>query len=76
MTKIYAILDTQGNLFVDVGSNNPAYHNEGTAKAAFSRYMGWKRPYGWAYKPIFDSQERYKVVELTEVFYRLEGLDK
>jgi hypothetical protein len=69
MTAIYAILDTQTNQFISYGAKI-AWNAARNAKNAYN----YHRDYGDPQR--FDEQTRYKLVELTEAYFRLEGLDK
>jgi hypothetical protein len=71
MTKIFGILDTTTNEFVSYNSKC-AWTKVGNAKNAWANaHNGYGREF-----TRFDEQERCKIVDLTEAYYRLEGLLK
>jgi hypothetical protein len=72
MTSIYGILDTEINQFVTVASGKVAWPTARAAKSAYTCHMGPS----WCHKerPRFDEQTRYVIVDLTEAYFRLEGL--
>jgi hypothetical protein len=65
MNKIYAILDNEEGYFVSFG-----------AKIAWARAANAKNAFNLHMRKRMDEQERYVVVELTEAYFRLEGLMK
>jgi hypothetical protein len=69
MTAIYGILDTQTNQFISYGAKI-AWSASRNAKNAYNYHRDYRDP------KRFDEQTRYKLVELTEAYFRLEGLDK
>ncbi len=72
MTKIYAILDTETELFVTYNSKC-AWSKAGNAKNAFSQHQ----PYDKDWKRLkFEEQTRYKIVELTEYYWMYKGLQE
>lgn len=66
-TKIFAIRSKLTGEFLSFGSKC-AWLTEGYAKMAFAHHTYPKRK--------FDEQDEYEVIDLTEAYYRLEGLDK
>jgi hypothetical protein len=69
MTSIYGILDTETNQFVSYGAKI-AWNALRNAKNAYN----YHRNYGDNKR--FDEQTRYVIVDLTEAYFRLEGLEK
>ncbi len=70
MTKIIAILDTETNEFISYNSKC-AWTKPGNAKKAWANANnGYGREF-----VRFDEQSRYKLIDLTETYYRLEGLE-
>lgn len=65
MTKIYAIRNKQSGEFISFGAKI-AWAREANAKNAFNLHLRQK----------FDKQDVYEIIELTEAYYRLEGLMK
>lgn len=63
--SIYAIKRIQDGLFICFGAK-AAWNGCGPARSAFRLHMG---------TDIMESEE-YALVDLTEAYYRLEGLDK
>lgn len=74
MTAIYGILDTETNQFVCFENKKLAWAKPAYAKAAWNLHSGALDYFNPSHK--FNEQTRYKVVELTEAYYRLEGLEK
>ncbi len=71
MTKIIAILDTETNGFISYNSKC-AWTKPGNAKNAWANANnGYGREF-----VSFNEQTRHKLVDLTETYYRLEGLNK
>jgi hypothetical protein len=76
VTKIFGILDTETNEFVSYNSKC-AWSKIGNAKNAFALHGNvYDKFAGCFVKPYFDDQTRYVIVDLTETYYRLEGLEK
>lgn len=63
--SIFAIRNKETGTFCVWGSKC-AWVSAGAAKNAYALHMS---------KP-FDSQSKHEMVDLTEAYYRLEGLDK
>jgi hypothetical protein len=57
-----------------VASGKVAWPSERAAKSAYTCHMGPN--YFHKDRKNFNEQERYKIIELTEAYFRLEGLDK
>jgi hypothetical protein len=72
MTKVFAILDKEKDEFVTMPSGKCAWPSERAAKSAYTCHMGPN----WHYKDrqSYNEQERFVVVDLTEAYFRLEGL--
>jgi hypothetical protein len=75
MTSIYGILDTETNEFVSYNSKC-AWSKVGNAKNAFNLHTGATHSWYNPPRPKFDEQTRYVIVDLTEAYFRLEGLMK
>lgn len=72
MTRIYAIRNKETGEFVSYNSKC-AWSKIGNAKNAFNLHTGAMRYYNPP-KPKFDEQDVFEIVDLTEAYYRLEGL--
>lgn len=77
MTKIYGIRNKATGEFVSYNSKC-AWSKIGNAKNAFNLHSD--RVYDsfaeFYVRRKFDEQDEYEIVDLTECFYRLEGLCK
>jgi len=71
MNKIFAILDSETNTFISYNSKC-AWSKAGNAKNAFSQHAPYDK--GWN-RLKFDEQTRFVIVELTEPYFRLKGLE-
>jgi hypothetical protein len=74
MTSIYGILDTETNQFFTAASGNVAWPSILSAEASYIFYMKLRFPK--ADFQEFNEQTRYVIVDLTEAYFRLEGLEK
>ena len=72
MTKIYGIRNKITNEFISYNSKC-AWTKVGNAKNAWAN-ANWDYRTGKSVK--FDDQVNYEIVDLTEAYYRLEGLKK
>lgn len=72
MTNIFAIVDTENGNFIKFGTKC-AWVSVGAAKSAL---MLHRSQLGLHKLESFTEQSRYEVVDLTETYYRLEGLMK
>lgn len=61
---IFAILDTEKEMFIQFGAKI-AWATARDAKSAYTYHRG-----------KFSEQTRYEIVELTEQYFRLKGLEK
>jgi hypothetical protein len=74
MTKIYGIIDKETNSFVEFNGRS-CWKSTGGAKLSYAEATVYFDGSRWI-KKKFDDQARYEIVELTEVYFRLEGLEK
>lgn len=73
MSKVFAIYNTAEQTFLTFRSK-VAWATVGAAKAAYYLHYGCKgKVVGTDH--YFDDQTKYKIVELTEEFYRLKDLE-
>lgn len=75
MTKIYGIRNKKSGEFIQFNSKC-AWSKIGNAKNAFNLHTGATHSYYNPPRPKFDEQDEFEIVDLTEAYYRLEGLEK
>jgi hypothetical protein len=71
-TKIFAIVDSDNGTFIRIGTKC-GWVSVGAAKSAL---LCHRSQLGLYNIESFAEQSRYEVVDLTEAYYRLEGLMK